>query len=77
MTLGWVHNATPAVNDISQYPTIVAVCIALTATMTTVVAMRAYVRAVMLKSVGPDDWTILSSAVSPSFQGPREGIRPD
>ena len=64
MGSGWVHNAPPEVNAISRYPTILAVCISLTAVMTAIIAVRGYVRAVMLKSIGADDWTILFSGVS-------------
>lgn len=63
MGSGWVHNAPPEVNAISRYPTILAVCISLTAVMTAIIAVRGYVRAVMLKSIGADDWTILFSGI--------------
>jgi hypothetical protein len=60
----WVHNASTEVNDSSQYPTILAVCIVLTAIMCATIGLRGYVRAVMLKTVGADDWTILFAGVS-------------
>ncbi len=63
MSSGWIYNATPAVTAQSQYPTILGVCIALTTLMTIVIGLRAYVRVVLLKSVGADDWTILFSAI--------------
>ncbi|KAI9892305.1 MAG: hypothetical protein M1814_001504 [Vezdaea aestivalis] len=59
----WVHNGSPTIDDGSQYPTIVAVCVTLTAWMLVIVCLRGYVRAVMLRSFGADDWTILFSAV--------------
>jgi hypothetical protein len=62
--MGWVQNASPAVDAASNYPTIIAVCVCLTAFMTTFVGLRVYVRAVMLKLFGIDDWIIVFSAVS-------------
>jgi hypothetical protein len=60
----WVHNASEETNAISQWPVILAVCVSLTVVMTTIVALRFYVRAIMLKAIGKDDWVILFSAVS-------------
>ena len=60
----WVHNASQHVNDVSQYPTILAVCVCLTIWMLIIVGLRVYVRGHMIKSFGADDWTILFSAVS-------------
>lgn len=60
----WVHNADPAVDAQSEWPTIVAVCISLTALMATTVGLRLYVRAWMIKSVGIDDYVMLFSMVS-------------
>lgn len=60
----WVHNASPEVDAESQWPTIVAVCIALTFVMTVTVGLRGYTRAIMLKTLWADDWVILFSAVS-------------
>lgn len=60
----WVHNASPEVDAKSQWPTIVAVCIALTFVMTVTVGLRDYTRAIMLKTLWADDWVILFSAVS-------------
>ncbi|KAI9670079.1 MAG: hypothetical protein M1829_004806 [Trizodia sp. TS-e1964] len=62
-TEGWVHNASLEVNAISDYPTILAVCICLTFVMVVVVSMRVYVRSVMLRSFGSDDWTVLVAAI--------------
>ncbi|KAI9857527.1 MAG: hypothetical protein M1824_004787 [Vezdaea acicularis] len=59
----WVHNASQHVNDVSQYPTILAVCVCLTIWMLIIVGLRVYVRGHIIKSFGADDWTILFSAV--------------
>ncbi|KAI9788511.1 MAG: hypothetical protein M1816_006851 [Peltula sp. TS41687] len=59
----WVYNASPAVNAQSNFPTIIAVCICLTVIMIVMISMRCYVRMIMLRSVGADDWTILFSAI--------------
>ncbi|OAL71792.1 integral membrane protein [Trichophyton violaceum] len=59
----WVYYVSPEVNAISQYPTILAVCISLTFVMTVVVCLRIWVRAVWKKSFGVDDAVIVSSAV--------------
>ncbi|EZF11686.1 hypothetical protein H113_07277 [Trichophyton rubrum MR1459] len=58
----WVYYVSPEVNAISQYPTILAVCISLTFVMTVVVCLRIWVRAVWKKSFGVDDAVIVSSA---------------
>lgn len=62
----WVYNASPAIEAESQYGKIVAVSITLTVIMSVIVFLRGYVRAVMLKAVGLDDWVILFGAVSPT-----------
>jgi len=60
---GWVENASPAVDDASNYPEIIAVCVCLTVFMTVFVGLRVYVRAFMLKVMGIDDWITVFSAV--------------
>jgi hypothetical protein len=60
---GWVENASPAVDDVSKYPEIIAVCVCLTIFMVVLVGLRVYVRAFMLKVTGVDDWIIIFSAV--------------
>jgi hypothetical protein len=62
--MGWVQNASPEVDEASNYPTIISVCISMTIFMTAVVSLRIYVRALFLKLMGIDDWTIIFSAVS-------------
>ncbi|KAH6665369.1 hypothetical protein B0J14DRAFT_230970 [Halenospora varia] len=59
----WVINATPVVNDRSNYQTIVGVCIAMATLMVVVVCTRLYVRIGMLKRPGSDDWFIIAAAV--------------
>jgi hypothetical protein len=66
----WVHNGSVELDHESNYKQIMAVSISLTAIMTVIVSLRAYVRAVMLKTLGPDDWVIFITAVScPSCPG--------
>lgn len=62
--MGWVQNASPEVDAASNYPTIISVCLSMTIFMTAVVSLRIYVRAILLKLMGLDDWTIIFSAVS-------------
>lgn len=59
----WVENASQEINDRSQWPTILAVVLVLTLVMVTTVGLRGYVRGIMLKTIGKDDWVILFSAV--------------
>jgi hypothetical protein len=61
--MGWVQNASAEVDAVSNYPTIISVCISMTIFMTTIVSLRIYVRAYFLKLMGLDDWTIVFSAV--------------
>jgi hypothetical protein len=63
----WVQNTSQGVNDVSNYPTIIAVCICMTTFMMCVVGLRVYVRASMLKLFGLDDWIVVFSAVSLSI----------
>jgi len=68
----WVHNADEATNATSQWPLILGVCIGLTIFMTIIAALRFYVRAIILRTIGSDDWVILFSAVGspPSIRKP-------
>ncbi|KAJ5248618.1 hypothetical protein N7468_000069 [Penicillium chermesinum] len=43
--MGWVYNASPAVDAASQYPVILAVCLSLTVVMVTTVLLRLGIRA--------------------------------
>lgn len=60
----WVQNASPEVAAQSEWPLIVAVCIALSSIMTICVSLRLYVRACMIKSLGIDDYVMIFSMVS-------------
>ncbi|KAL8685580.1 MAG: hypothetical protein Q9218_007673 [Villophora microphyllina] len=59
----WIHNGDEHLDAISDYRTILGVCIALPILMTVVVAMRVYTRVRILSSLGPDDWIIFFSAI--------------
>ncbi|KAI4136776.1 MAG: hypothetical protein L6R39_007616, partial [Caloplaca ligustica] len=59
----WIHNGSEHLDEISDYRTILGVCIALPILMTVVVAMRAYTRGKILNSLGLDDWVIFFSAI--------------
>ena len=62
--MGWIYNASAAVNAESNYPTIVGVSVTLVVLMFIVVCLRFYVRGHMLKVVGLDDWIIAAGGVS-------------
>ena len=64
----WVINGSSHLDDISNYKTILGVCIALPILTTTIVAARAYTRAILLKVLGLDDWVIFFSTVSGSIR---------
>lgn len=59
----WVHNASPEVNGLSEWPLILGVCLSLTTLMTLTVFLRVYVRACMIKSIGIDDYVMIFSMV--------------
>lgn len=59
----WVYNASPELDAQSNWPLIIGVCTGLTTLMTITVGLRIYVRAWMIKSMGTDDWVMLSSCV--------------
>jgi len=59
----WVQNASPEVDAASDYPTIIAVCVSVTLFMMFIVGLRIYVRAIMIKMMGIDDWIVIFSAV--------------
>lgn len=60
----WIHNGNEHLDAVSDYRTILGVCIALPIVMTIVVGMRAYARAKILRTLGVDDWIVFFSAVS-------------
>ncbi|KAH8807846.1 integral membrane protein [Xylogone sp. PMI_703] len=66
----WVHNGGPGLDNESQYVKIMAVSIVLTVIMSVIVTLRFYVRAIMLRAIGPDDWVILfGAACSIAYNG--------
>lgn len=60
----WVYFASPEVDAQSKWPTIMGVCICLTALMTATVLTRLWVRTCMVKSIGTDDYVMAASMVS-------------
>jgi hypothetical protein len=60
----WVHNGSAEQDHESKYEQILAVSIVLTVVMSIVVVLRGYVRGVMLKTLGWDDFVIFVAAVS-------------
>lgn len=60
----WVYNGSTELDQESKYKQILAVSIVLTAVMSIVVVLRGYVRGVMLKTLGWDDFVIFFAAVS-------------
>ncbi len=60
----WVNNGDDALDHISDYRTILGVCIALPILTTIVVALRGYSRGRLLRALGVDDFVIFFSAVS-------------
>lgn len=62
-TMGWVYNATPEQNAMSNYPTVIAVCVALTVLMTGTVSTRLLIRTYQGR-VGADDYIVLVGMVS-------------
>jgi hypothetical protein len=63
----WVYNGSVELDNESRYKQILAVSITLTVIVSVVVSLRAYIRVVMLKTLGADDWVIFASAVTPSL----------
>lgn len=59
----WIHNGTEHLDAISDYRTILGVCIVLPIITTLIVLMRLYTRGHILHSLGFDDWVILASAL--------------
>jgi len=60
--MGWVDNATPEVESLSQYPTIIAICVVLSILSITVVGARLWVRATA-RGLASDDWMAALSMV--------------
>lgn len=59
----WVNNGSDSLDQDSNYPTILGTCIALPILTTIVVALRAYCRGKLLKTLYYDDYVIFFSAV--------------
>ncbi|KAL8658006.1 MAG: hypothetical protein Q9226_001363 [Calogaya cf. arnoldii] len=59
----WIHNGSDHLDAISDYRTILGVCITLPIIMTIVVGISVYTRIKLLESIGIDDWIIFFSAV--------------
>ncbi|KAI9158880.1 integral membrane protein [Paramyrothecium foliicola] len=60
--MGWVVNATPEVDGISQYPTIISICVVLSILSSLVVGTRLFVRH-KNRGLAADDWMACLSAV--------------
>lgn len=60
----WINNGSPALDQISEYPTILGVCITLSILTTVIVLLRGFTRARILKVLGIDDYVIFFSCVS-------------
>ena len=63
----WVHNGSAEQDHESKYEQILAVSIVLTVVMSIVVVLRGYVRGVMLKALGWDDFVIFFAAVTSPY----------
>ena len=60
----WINNGNAHLDEVSNWRTILATCIALPVVTTLVVALRGYVRGRLLRNLGADDYVIFCSAVS-------------
>lgn len=61
--MGWVYNASPELDALSDWPKILGICLSLTTLMSATVCLRLYVRAFMIKSLGADDYVMTFSMV--------------
>ena len=59
----WINNGTPELDQISEYRTILGVCISLTIITIAIVALRGFTRAHILHVLGVDDYVIFFSCV--------------
>jgi hypothetical protein len=69
----WIQHASLEVNAVSQYPSIIGVCVSLTAVMAACVGLRAYIRLSIVKHLGVDDYVTFVAAVSPRIDAPDSG----
>lgn len=60
--MGWVDNATPDVERLSQYPTIVAICVVLSLLSVGTVGCRLWIRAAA-RGLAADDYMAALSMV--------------
>lgn len=60
----WINNGTRELDELSQYKTILGVCITLSILTTTIVLLRGYTRIKILKFLGIDDYIIFFTCVS-------------
>ena len=60
--MGWVENATPEVEALSQWPTILAVCLVLSFLSIVTVSMRLWIR-FKARGLAADDWMASLSMV--------------
>jgi hypothetical protein len=60
--MGWVYNATPLVEAVSEYQLILGVCLSLTVLMVITVCLRLYVRA-QASRLGAADYVMVVSMV--------------
>ena len=60
--MGWIYNASPEVESMSNYPAIIAVCVILTFVMTLTVSTRIAVRWQQHRT-GPDDYIMAIAMV--------------
>lgn len=61
--MGWVYNATPDVEAVSQYPVVLGVCLSLTILMVITVCLRLFMRA-QASRLGAADYVMVMSMVS-------------
>jgi len=59
----WIHNGSEGLDARSDYGKIIAALVPLTTCMAIITSLRAYVRFVIIKAIGPDDWIVFYSAV--------------
>lgn len=62
--MGWVYNATPEVEAVSDYRVILGVCLSLTVLMVVTVCLRLVVRA-QASRLGAADYVMVVSMVCP------------
>ncbi|CAI7635383.1 unnamed protein product [Penicillium pancosmium] len=61
--MGWVYNATPEVEAVSQYPVVLGVCLSLTILMVITVCLRLFMRA-QASRLGAADYVMVMSMIN-------------